>query len=85
MDTSVDKLRKRYANLKTEWRCITDRVKTGSGLSPVNEPNWYCIINEIWSETNQDLNLTTSGQDTSFSILEGPEEESDVEIDEDNK
>ena len=34
LDTSVLKLRKKYANLKTEWRKISDRAKTGSGFEP---------------------------------------------------
>ena len=34
IDTSVEKLRRKYANLKTEWRKLRDRVKLGSGLSP---------------------------------------------------
>ena len=32
LDTSVLKLRKKYANLKTEWRKISDRAKTGSSI-----------------------------------------------------
>ena len=32
LDTSEDKLRKKYANLKASWNKISDRAKNGSGL-----------------------------------------------------
>ena len=38
LDTSIPKLRRKYANLKVEWRALTDRCKNGSGLSPEMEP-----------------------------------------------
>ena len=66
LDTSVLKLRKKYANLKTEWRKISDRAKTGSGLAPEKEPKWYNHINEIFSETNADLDLAAESGDLSF-------------------
>ena len=31
---SIEKLRKKYTNLKVEWRKISDRAKLGSGLAP---------------------------------------------------
>ena len=66
LDTSVLKLRKKYANLKTEWRKISDRAKTGSGLAPEKEPKWYNHINEIFSETNADLDLAAESGNLSF-------------------
>ena len=90
LDTGIDKLRKKYANLKTGWRKITDRAKSGSGLSPKNEPKWYYILNEIFSETNAELDLVTSGKDTSFSLgdhdnyIAGLIEEAEQEKDEDD-
>ena len=41
LDTSISKLRKKYTNLKTEWRKQTERAKTGSGLAPEKEWKWY--------------------------------------------
>ena len=32
LGTSIEKQRRKYANLKTEWRKLRDRVKNGSGL-----------------------------------------------------
>ena len=67
LDTSVMKLRKKYNNLKTEWRKITDRAKSGSGLAPQKEPQWYIYLNDIFSETNEDLDLAAESADLSFS------------------
>ena len=66
IDTSIEKLRRKYANLKTEWRRIRDRVKNGSGLSPKNEPLWYNYLNPIFSETNEDIDLAAESADLSF-------------------
>ena len=37
LDTNIPKLRRKYPNLKVEWRRLTDRCKNGSGLS-LEEP-----------------------------------------------
>ena len=66
IDTSVEKLRRKYANLKTEWRKLRDRVKLGSGLSPKNEPRWYKYMNPIFSETNEDIDLAAESADVSY-------------------
>ena len=67
LDTSIPKLRRKYANLKVEWRRLTDRWKNGSGLSP-EELKWFCILNEVFSETNSEITLATSSQDLSFNL-----------------
>ena len=58
-----DKLRKKYANLKTSWNKISDRAKNRSDLSPIREPNWFHILNEIYAENKVDLNLVSSAKD----------------------
>ena len=68
LDTSIPKLRRKYANLKVEWRRLTDRCKNGSGLSPEKELKWFCILNEVFSETNSEITLATSSQDLSFNL-----------------
>ena len=45
LDTSVEKVRKSYTNLKTEWWRISERSKNGSGLAPEYELRWYQHIN----------------------------------------
>lgn len=57
IDTSLVKLQETYANLKSRWPRITDRVKSGSGLAPAKEPRCSPHLNEIFTETNKD-NLT---------------------------
>ena len=68
LDTSISNLRRKYANLKVEWRRLTDRCKNSSGLSPENESKWFCILNEVSSETNSEMTLAASSQDLSFNL-----------------
>ena len=63
LDTSHDKLRKKYANLEVSWDKISDRAKNRSDLSPIREPNWFHILNEIYAESKVDLNLVSSAKD----------------------
>ena len=70
LDTSIEKLRKKYTNMITEWRKSTDRIKCGSGLSPINEPKWYKIWNEIFVETHEDLAASARAEDLSFFLNE---------------
>ena len=44
LDTSLEKLRRKYTTLKAEWRKISDRCKNGSGLAAEKEPSWYKIF-----------------------------------------
>ena len=38
---------------------ISDRAKNGRALSPIREPNWFHILNEIFAESNVELNLVS--------------------------
>ena len=69
-----DKLRKKYANLKTSWNKISDRAKNRSDLSPIREPNWFHILNEIFAENNVEFNLVSSAKDTSYLNSDSDEE-----------
>ena len=44
LDTSLEKLRRKYTTLKAEWRKISDRCKNGSGLAAEKEPSSYKIF-----------------------------------------
>ena len=66
LDTSIPKLRKKYTNLKTEWRKLTERAKTGSGLAPEKEPKWYQHLKVIFVKTNEELQLAAESGDLSF-------------------
>ena len=63
LDTSIDKLRKRYANIKTSWRKIDDRIRSGSGLAPENEPSWYSLVNDFLANEKREF----------ICILHGPQ------------
>ena len=44
LDTSIEKLGRKYANFKTEWHKLRDQVKNGSGLSPKNHDGTITLI-----------------------------------------
>ncbi|CAH3171321.1 unnamed protein product [Porites lobata] len=63
IDTSVVKLRVKYKWLKEQWRKYTDRAKSGSGKSAIDEPEWFNIMNPILSETHTELKVATKAAD----------------------
>ena len=74
LDTSVNKLRRKYTSLKAEWRRISDKAKRGCGLAPGKKPKWYKILNPVFTETNEDGEKTGNSADVSFSLNEGDDE-----------
>ena len=66
LDTREKKLRKKYANLKASWNKISDKAKNESSLSPIREPKWFHIANEIFAENNVELSLVSSAKDKSY-------------------
>ena len=79
----MDKLRKKYKNLKSEWNSITNRAKQGSGLTPVAEPPWFAHINGIFSETNAEVNLVSHASDLSFVNEQQETDEDEDDVNED--
>lgn len=65
LELSIEKLRQKYKWFKTEWTNITNRAKHGSGLEPEKEPNWYKILDPVFSETHKPLNLISSAAEIS--------------------
>lgn len=72
----VEKLRVKFKWIKDQWRKYTDRIKKGSGKSPIEEPEWYKIINPIFSDTHGNLEIASKARD----VL--PHENSDTDNDE---
>ena len=66
LDTSIPKLTAQLKNLKTEWRKMTDCCKTGFGLAPEDEPDWYKVLNMVFAETNAELDPVSNATETSF-------------------
>ena len=63
IETSVVKLQTKYKWLKEQWRKFTDRAKSGSGKSTIDEPDWFTIIDPIFSETHTELKVATKAAD----------------------
>ena len=63
IETSVVKLRAKYKWLKEQRRKFTDRAKSGSGKSAIDEPEWFTIIDPIFSETHTELKVATKAAD----------------------
>ena len=66
LDTSIERLRKKYKALKQKWSKIITRMKSGSGLSPEKEPVWFKHLDPVFCETNEEMKLTSSATETSF-------------------
>ena len=70
---------------------MSEKVKHGSGLDPEDDPSWYRILNPLFSETNEDIVLTSENADLSFKgdfrNYESPssDEESDHQTSEDDE
>ena len=50
-------------------------------MSPIREPSWFHILNEIFAENNVEFNLVSSAKDTSY-LNSDPDEEFDQEEEE---
>ena len=66
LDTSIERLRNKYKVLKQEWSKIITRIKKGSGLSPEKEPLRFKDLDPVFSETSEEMKLTSSTTETSF-------------------
>ena len=49
--------------MKDKWRKYTDRIKKGSGKAAIQEPQWYAIINPIFSDTHGNMELSSKASD----------------------
>ena len=63
IDTSVNKLRIKYKWLKDQWKKYNDRIKSGSGKSSIEEPDWFKMLDPVFTETHAELSVATKGND----------------------
>ena len=78
MDISPARLRIKYKFLRKQWRKFTDRVKIGSGKGPKEEPEWFTILNPIFSDTMGDMHAASSPSDVlSLTASSSSDEEAD--------
>ncbi|XP_046863208.1 uncharacterized protein LOC124456951 [Xenia sp. Carnegie-2017] len=66
-EESKPRLRVKYKFLRSQWRKFTDRVKKGSGKAPIVEPEWFTIINPIFSDTMGDADVASCSGDVLLS------------------
>ena len=78
LDISPYKLRTKFKWIKEQWKRFTERVKTASGKAPINEPEWYHIINPILSDTQGNLFPCTKSSDV-LGVSESESEKSETE------
>ena len=51
LDLSIEKLRKKYSNLKVEWRRMsTDRVRKAEVMDHFPEPRWYRSVQKLMTD-----------------------------------
>ena len=63
LNIEVERLRIKFKWMKDQWRKYTDRVKKGSGKSPIQEPEWYTIINPVFCDINGNLEISSKAVD----------------------
>ncbi|CAB4032015.1 Hypothetical predicted protein [Paramuricea clavata] len=80
LNIDAEKLRIKFKWMKDQWRKYTDRIKKGSGKSPIQEPEWYTIINAVFSDTHGNLEIASKARD----VL-SDDSESDVSNSEDTE
>lgn len=49
--------------IRVQWHKYTDRIKKGSDTSPIEEPEWYKIINPFFSDTHSNLEIASKAGD----------------------
>ena len=61
LNTSVEKIRRKYNSLKAEWRKIYLKILNADNPSEVKTPKWYHILSRVFSSTNNDaVNVTAA-------------------------
>ncbi len=78
LDITPTRLRIKYKFLRSQWRKLTDRVKKGSGKAPIKEPQWFSIINPVFSDTMGDLINVASSPSDVLSQCSSSDEETDT-------
>ena len=84
-DTAIEitaaRLRVKYKFLRNQWRKFTDRVKKGSGKAPIDEPEWFSILNPIFSDSMGEMSVSSCSDDILLPHDPDSSSESDKETD----
>ena len=70
LEISPARLPIKYKFLRKQWRKFTDRVKMGSRKAPIEEPEWFTILNPIFSHTMGDMDAASSPSDVGLGLEE---------------
>ena len=61
LNTSVEKIRRKYNSLKAEWRKIYLKILNADNPSEVKTPKWYHILSRVFISTNNEfVNVTAA-------------------------
>ena len=71
MKIDDEKLRNEFKWMKGQWRRYTDRGKKGRDQSPLTEPEWYKILNPIFSDTHGNMELASQASDALYEKICG--------------
>ena len=73
------RLRVKYQFIRNQWRKFTDRVKKGSGKAPIVEPEWFTILNAVFSDTMGEIDASSCSDDVFLSRKDNSSSDSDKE------
>lgn len=62
LDLSLEKLRKKYSNLKVEWRKLSDKQQKAEPEAIFPEPRWFRSVQKLMADikaASEDVNLST--------------------------
>ena len=77
LDTSTARLRNKFKSLKSEWSKLHFRIKRGSSLAPSNGPLLFKQMDPVFTETNAEIQLSSSPHEISFVQKDGESDDSD--------
>ena len=82
-DTALEitpaRLRVKYKFIRNQWRKFTDRVKKGSGKAPIVEPDWFTILNPVFSDTMGEMDVSSCSDDIFLPSKDDSSSDSDKE------
>ncbi len=81
IEITAARLRVKYKFIRNQWGKFTDHVKKGSGKAPIEEPEWFTILNPIFSDSMREISVSSCSYD--ILLLHDPDSssESDKETD----
>ena len=79
LEITPSRLRVKYKFIRNQWRKFTDRVKKGTGKAPIVEPDWFTILNPVFSDTMGEMNVSSCSDDIFQPCEEHSSSDSDKE------